>query len=388
MDKLGDKDRLSSEDVLWFTSKFIHRMRQEQEVYFRPTCRQAISIPSLLSSRHLRSGLLTPEDLVLAAVATSQPEDQATAHRVAMDILSGEEEGEKESKEENEVAELSPIQSKSGSGISSGAQLVKEWWERFHWDKEYRRQLMAKAEKIVLRSESRCEYTFLTKEALGPIEGEILSPFWWGDDPDLIDFEESLENLMSQGKKPSQARYEDLIVRQRRGQRKAVVFLQDISGSMDNALRYSLMYGAILLYALRRHELALAFFEGNDYIIKQFFDKQPIEEVVEAMLSASSMRGTMGEGALKWAREQLGKIDGRYYEKECIIFSDFGFFDSRKVAAEIKKLARMDVKVIIILPPVFIYRAGLEAVGKTDYSIVELDAEKMTRFTEIMSEAI
>jgi len=384
MDKLGYKESLSLEDALWFTSCFIPRMREEEDVFFRPTCRQGISIPSLLSSRYLRNGLLTPEDLVLTAVVTSQPEDQPTAYRVAMEILFGE---EREEEEEGIGLDLH-ISEEMNSGIGDGQQYNKEWWERLHKDKEYQRKLRATAERIILRAESRCDYTYLTKEVSGPLEGEKLSIFCRGDDPELVDFEESLENLLSQGKEPSGVRYEDLIIRQRRGQRKAVVILQDISGSMAYALRYSLIYGALLLYALRKHELAFAFFESDDYIVKRFFDKMPIEEAVASMLAARSMLGTMGEYALKWARGQLNKIDGRYYERECIIISDFGFHDIEEVTDEIEQLVKMDIRVVIILPPAFIYRSALEMVEKIGCSIVELKAGEIDRFAEVVTGVI
>ncbi|MDY6796365.1 MAG: VWA domain-containing protein [Actinomycetota bacterium] len=383
IDKLGYKKRISQEDVLKFTSLFIPRMRGENEVSFKPTCRQGISIPNLLTSRYLRKALLTPEDLVLAAVVTSQPEDQSTAYRVAMEILFGQE------TEEDEGASIElPISEESGTGIGDGQQLTKQWWDKLSKDKEYRHKLRTQAEKIILRANSRCDYTYLTKEDSGPLEGERLSYFCRGDDPELVDFEESLESLLSQGKDPSGARYEDLIMHQRRGQRKAVVILQDISGSMAYILKYSLIYGAILLYALRKHELAFAFFESDDYIVKRFFDKMPLEEAVASMLAARSMLGTMGEYALKWARGQLTMVDGRYYERECIIISDFGFHDIEEVTREIEQLVKMDIRVIIILPPAFIYRSALELVEKAGCSIVELKAVEVDEFAEVVTGVI
>jgi len=248
---------------------------------------------------------------------------------------------------------------------------------------------MAKAEKMMVGSNSKCEYTFLTKEETGPLEGEMIRPFSWGDDSEMIDFEETLENLMSQGKRLSQASYDDFVVRERRGQRKSVVFLQDISGSMSDALKHSLIYAAMLLYALRKHEIALAFFESNDYIIKRFSDGQPVEGVIDALLSARPMTGTMGGAAVRWAREQLCKINGRYYERECLIFSDFGFFDKAKVADEIMEIRNMDIKVIIILPPSFIYQSSLNNVlNRTDCAVVQLDKAKVAKFPEVIGAVI
>ena len=376
MEKLGYKERLSLSDALWFTSCFIPRMRAEEEVNFSPTCRQSTSIPSLLSSSFLRKGFLTSRDLILAAVVTSKPEDQHTARRLALEILFGEEERE-------EAGEIVPDIVKTQQrpeGVSGGDQLFLEWLEKLRLDRDFLFKLKAMADEIQLWSDSKCDFNLLTREEVGPLEGEKLTTFCRGDDTELIDFEESLENLLAQGKEPALLRYEDLIIRQRRGQRKAVVILQDVSASMRHALRYSKIYGAILLYALQKHELAFAFFESNDYVIKQFFDKVPIEEAIASMLAAGTKMGTMGEYALRWARQQFGKIDGRYHERECIILSDLGFDDIEEVAAEIKRLTQMDVRVSIILPPAYIYRSCLDAVKNLHCSIVEMDAGKMESF--------
>jgi hypothetical protein len=344
-------------------------MREEEEVFFRPTCRQGISIPSILSSRYLRNGVLTPGDLILAAVITSQPEDQAIAQRVAREILFGREQEEAES-QQNLLKNVDLL--KNDGGISGGSQLLKDW-DRIRRDEEYQRRLRRIANSIVLRSDSICDYNYLTKEDSGPLEGEKLSFFYWGDDPELVDFDESLENLIIQGKELSWARYEDFIIRHKRGQRKAVAILQDISGSMGSALRYSLIFGAILIYVLQKHELAIAFFESDDYIVKRFFDMMPAEKAAAAMISANSMLGTMGGHALTWARKQLSKVDGRYHERECIILSDLGFGDIDEVAGEVKLLKRMGIRVTIILPPAYIYKSALKILTELKCSFIKLD---------------
>jgi hypothetical protein len=63
-----------------------------------------------------------------------------------------------------------------------------------------------------------------------------------------------------------------------------------------------------------------------------------------------------------------------------------GFFDIEKVVAEIRTMKRASIKVVIILPPTFIYRSCVEAVEKAGPIIIELDDDKMAQFPEIVSE--
>jgi len=398
-------------DVLNFTSEFIRRMREHPDVpsSLEPSTRQAIAIPTLLSGRRMRRGCIGAEDFVLAAVATSCVENQDIAYKVAMGILLGKQ-SEKRREEDGKAYALDKMgmevdgrgrseipqfvekgKKVSGSGVGGGDERFLEWVRKFRGDKEYRRRIIEMAERISLACNSRCESTSasLVKEDSGILYGEKVRYFQPGDDPSLIDFEESIENIISQCKRLSEIRYEDFIVRERRGQRMAVVLLEDISGSMSQAIKYSMTYVAILLYAFRKHEIALGFFESNPYAVKEFFDKKSVEETIESVLSARTRGGTKGGHILRWARDQLEGIDERYYEKMCIVCGDMGFHDIEEVAAEIKRMRDAGIKVVIILPPASTcYEFCVGMVENAKPIIVELDRDEMAKFPEIMSEVI
>jgi hypothetical protein len=413
-ESLGEKRRLSlGEDASYFVSEFISRMRNHPEIGSKPSIRQGSAITALLLSRQMRKGGLSARDFLRSAVMTSLPENQAIAYGIAWEILFGRKEkqgGQEEKKggeingmypseEERKIGKTKPWEGKpSGSGVGGGDEQIMEWWAKFHGDAEYRRRLMKKAERIILNSGSKSDYTFSTREEAGPLEGDMLRRFSPGDDPESIDYEETIEELVGQGRDLSQVRYDDFILRERRRQRKAAVILQDVSGSMDLGLKPSLLCAAILLCALRNHEIALALFEGNQYIIKRFFDKKPWEEVFDAILSAKlrAQGGTVGGKTLRWCKEELKKIDGRYWERECVIFSDFGFFDRGRVMAEIKEISDMGTRIIIFLPPIPVYRTALYLVSaEVDCKIIQIDRveedcveEKVEKLAEIIGSAI
>jgi len=93
----------------------------------------------------------------------------------------------------------------------------------------------------------------------------------------------------------------------------------------------------------------------------------------------------MGGNVMRWAREQLGAVEGRYYEKVCIILSDMGFFDMDRVAEEMESMREDGVKVIILLPPALVYRSNVRKVMRAGPEVVEMDAESVEDFARAMS---
>ncbi|GEM_PF-1222372 len=407
----GGKDAaiFPSAYVSEFALEFVRRMRDHPDVprQLEPSVRQAISIPSFLSGRFMRKGCLGLEDLVAAAVVTSYADNQEIARRVALEIIAGRlsrkrgpREDEKAGSPDGALGRMDAglgirveggaekEEEGGGSGVGPGDDLFRDWIERFRCDKEYRRKVSGMADKILLKSLSNCGHTSLLKEDFGVFEGERLDYFQAGDDFDLIDFDESIQNIVTHRRRVSEVTYEDFIVRERRGQKKAVVFLEDISASMGEAIHFCKLFSVVLLYCLRKHELSLAFFESGPYVIKEFFEKKPLDEVIESVLATRTLFGTMGGNVMRWAREQLGRVEGRYFERVCIVLSDMGFFDMERVAEEMRSMRESGVKVILLLPPTLIYRSNVQAAMKARPEVVGIDGRSMESFSEAMSEVL
>lgn len=391
-----------------FALEFVGRMREHPDVprTLEPTTRQAVAIPSFLSARFMRRGRLGLEDLVEAAVVTSYAENQEIARRVALEILTGRasrrrgcrEEGAEAPRHERSAAQVGlgiradgepgEPEGGGGDGIGPGDDVFREWIERYRCDKEYRRRVSGLAERIILTSLSNCGHTSLFKEDFGVFEGERLDYFQLGDDFELIDFDESIQNIIDHRRDVSEVAYEDFLVRERRGQRKAVVFLEDISASMGEAIDFCKLLSVVLLLCLRRHEISLAFFESGPYVIKEFFEKKPVDEVVESVLSTRTLFGTMGGNVMRWAREQLGGVEGRYYEKVCVILSDMGFFDMDRVVEEMRAMREDGVKVVLLLPPTLVYRRNVQRAMAAGPEVIDMDSRSVDDFTRAMSMAL
>ncbi len=72
-----------------FAHEFVKQMRASDEVKIKPSVRQTMAIPQMLSARYFKKGELKLDDFVDAAVYTSYPPDQKFARLVAEEILLG-----------------------------------------------------------------------------------------------------------------------------------------------------------------------------------------------------------------------------------------------------------------------------------------------------------
>lgn len=401
---------INEEDILNFTLEFIKRMREYLAGSFtlQPSIRQGIAIPTLLLSKKMRNGYIKIEDLIISAVVTSCIENQAIAYKVAIDIVFGKSTIQKDrlnkstnltvSREMRNIVNSSQHnlietgkKKSSGLDIGGGDEYFLKWLSHPQYNKENIETIYRMGEQILLgyNSNSKSLSTLSINEDFGILSGERIKYFQLGEDYSSIDFEESIDNIISQGKDLSKVRYEDFIIRERKGYRFAVVILGDISGSMSNATKYCIMYIAILLYAFRRHKVALGFFESNLYVLKELFDKKSVEETIKEILLAKTKGGTKGKLIIEWARRQLENVNERYYEKICIICSDMGFHDIEEVTKEIKKMKNEGVKVILIIPPKSNdYKFSINMVKNVEPIIVKLEENEMAKFPNIMREVI
>jgi hypothetical protein len=173
-----------------------------------------------------------------------------------------------------------------------------------------------------------------------------LKPYQPGEDTDLIDEEKSLENILDLGRSIEEIRWDDFLMRQREKQKRHMVFILDISNTMFydleglNSITYSIMSIVPLLWALRREKYALTLYESNSHIIKDFYEDIDVMPVLEDLISmmfctttemekrycsgftSMTWGGTVPGKSLKWAYDEITDINDRS-DRIVFIFSDF-----------------------------------------------------------------
>jgi len=231
-----------------------------------------------------------------------------------------------------------------------GENLLKEWYRSRRRLSPPLRYLVKNYVKEVLIKLSR-SYTISN---LGGLEGGFLPsytlrPYEPGEDPSLVDVEESLDNIISQGKIPKYIRYEDLLTLSEEKGKAAIIMLNDISGSMAGEKEfYMSLCSMMLLYAFRNEDLGLAFFESNTYVLKRIDEDADIEDIADELLSVEALGGTCITAALLWAQEQFSL--SRAKNKFLIIFSDCAFYDYESALKLLSNLLKTGITIFSIVP--------------------------------------
>ena len=363
----------------YFIPEFITRMRVSRDCEVKPSPRQGINMGRLLLPPYLRQGYLGFNDLLNAAVVTSNVECQQTAEKIAAEILVNLEHEEQEPEydlsgedfmsllskkmreevyvtphgigQENDFAaahnstvdQFDSFQNKPDIGVGPGEdEIVKAGVKAMKkTDSEETRRILAELLKEKLLKLGR---EFERREDWA--RHRSITPFQQGEDPDLIDEERSLENILDLGRSVDEIRYDDFMMRQPDRQKRTVIYILDISNTMFydlegvNSISYSVISMVPLMWGLRREKYGLCLYESNSHIVKDLYEEINVTPVLEDLISMVTMTttemekrfsgglskatwgGTVPGKSLQWAHDEITDIGDRS-DRIVFIFSDF-----------------------------------------------------------------
>jgi Mg-chelatase subunit ChlD len=220
----------------------------------------------------------------------------------------------------------------------------------------------------------------------GMLPSELTRQYRDDDDHDAIDIDETVYNIVSAGKKSELVDRNDLIVRTTQQGRKSVCLNIDISGSMDGEkLAYMSISSVMLVYALKKQEIAICFFESDTHVLKTFCDDKSVDDLADDLLELKSQGGTMIKKALEWTIDQFESVDTR--EKMYLLFTDAAIFDLHECTKELSQLPAMEIKSVMIVPAAEFAESEMSFVTeKTGASVVRL--LHWHEFPAMISEAI
>ncbi len=183
----------------------------------------------------------------------------------------------------------------------------------------------------------------------GVVPATTVRPYLLGDDDELVDVDETIENLLSKGKTVDMIDYEDFLVAETVHGRRAVCIALDVSGSMNGEkLAYMAICATMMVYAMRRDELALCFFESSTHVVKDINEEVDVEEIADDLLTLQTMGGTMVSKALQWASKNFKETAAQ--DKLCVIFSDGEIFDLEESLPHLRALRALSVKQVLVVP--------------------------------------
>ena len=371
----------------YFIPEFIERMRRSREVVEKPSPRQSINMGKILLPGYMREGCLRFEDILRAAVITSQVDNQKMAEKIALDILTNVAEYEEEPQETLEGDQLLSLLSKKiqevyitpmakgleqnivndhpnilgpdqftkfknkpDVGVGPGEdQIIKFGAKVFKEERDERmRKLLAhllkeKLMKLGRELERKDDWSRLAS----------VRPFQPGEDTDSIDEDRSLENIIDLGRKIDEIRPEDFMMLKRKKRNRSIIYIQDISNTMFydyegiNSVNYSILSLIPLMWGLRNDKWGLILYESNSHVIKDLTDEMDLEPILEQLLDMITMTttqmefrfrgtidgstwgGTIPNKSVQWAYEQLSEASERS-DRICFYFSDFVLTDPSK----------------------------------------------------------
>jgi len=363
----------------YFVPEFITRMRLSRECEMKPSPRQGINMGKLMLPPYLRQGYLSFNDLLNAAVVTSNVECQRVAEKIAVEILVNLEHEEQEPEydftgedflslltknvqekvyvtphgigQENDFAaahnstvdQFESFQNKPDIGVGPGEDEIVKTGVRVmkNSKSEKTRKILADLLKERLLKLGR---EFERKEDWA--KQRSITPFQRGEDPDLIDEERSLDNILDLGRSIDEIRYDDFMMRRRDRQKRTIIYILDISNTMFydlegiNSISYSVLSLVPLMWGLRREKYGLCLYESNSHIVKDLYEEINIMPALEDLIGMVTMTttemekrfsgglskmtwgGTVPGKSLQWAYEEITDISDRS-DRLVFIFSDF-----------------------------------------------------------------
>ena len=177
-----------------------------------------------------------------------------------------------------------------------------------------------------------------------------MRPYNIGDDFDNIDLEATIFNILEKGKKLEHIGYDDFFVFETARGLRSACFELDISGSMTGEkLAYMAICVTMLVYGLRKDEIAITYFESDTHVLKNINEDIDLEQLADELLSVKARGGTVVKRALEWARTQFKEKAGSR-EKLNVLFTDAEIFDLQQAIEELRIMRSMGVDFILVCP--------------------------------------
>ncbi len=233
----------------------------------------------------------------------------------------------------------------------SGENFLKQWFmHRNQLPQNTKQAVKELAKKILIDLGIYYSRARLGSSTTGPTPINVVRPFTIGDDFENIDLEETIFNILEKGKKIDHIKYDDFFVFETAKGLRTVCFELDISGSMTgDKLAYMAICVTMLVYGLRKDELAITFFESDTHVLKELDQKIDLDSLADELLNVSARGGTRIQSALEWARKQF-KINSNSREKLNVLFTDAEIHDLKQAIDLLRVFRSLGVDFILVCP--------------------------------------
>jgi len=233
----------------------------------------------------------------------------------------------------------------------TGENLLKQWFiHRNNLPEQIKLKVKELAKKMLIELGIYYSRARLGSATTGPTPINIVRPYTIGDDFENIDLEETIFHLLEKGKKLDHINYDDFFVYETTKGLRSLCFELDISGSMTGEkLAYMAICVTMLVYGMRKDEIAIAFFESDTHVLKELSKKVDLEKLADELLSVSARGGTRLQSALEWAKKQF-KEKSSSREKLNVLFTDAEIYDLQQSIETLRIFRSLGIDFILVCP--------------------------------------
>ncbi|TFG29087.1 VWA domain-containing protein [Candidatus Thorarchaeota archaeon] len=263
--------------------------------------------------------------------------------------------------------------------------IIKIWYSyRDELSPELKKRLLEIAKQLLIDLGMRYARQTMGSSMLGGIqESTTVRPFRIGDDIDLIDLEETIDALLSQGRTSFQViEPSDFLVTETYQGHRAFYWALDKSGSMDSPKKLGMLAISVMagLYGIKKDDFGVVLFDSVTHIVKEIANRNiAVEKVAADLLEVRAGGGTGGAESIKLALRNFEYTKAK--EKIFIFSTDMYLSDQQMCEDLVEQMKPLGIKMILLVPSFEHNSNAADRIAKKAHGIV-LDVNSIDELPE------
>lgn len=252
--------------------------------------------------------------------------------------------------------------------------IVTIWYTyRENLPPEFKRRLKQIAKRLLIDLGKSFARAVMGSSMLGGIQpSTTVRPFRIGDDIDLIDLEETLSHLLSEGRTDFRTlRPDDFLITETYHGHRAFYWALDKSGSMHHPKKLGMLSISVMagLYGIQKDDFGVVLFDHGTHIVKDIADPtKSVEKVASDLLDLRASGGTGGASSIRLALQNFEKTRAR--EKIFIFCTDVYLSDQSECVDLMAKIKKQGIDTILLVPAAEYDRRSADELAKSSHGVV------------------
>ena len=252
--------------------------------------------------------------------------------------------------------------------------VIKIWYTyRDQLPDELRGRLKDIARRLLIDLGQRFAKATMGSSMLGGIQqSTTVRPFRIGDDIDLIDLEETMDSLLSEGRSNFKAlNAEDFLITENYQGHRAFYWALDKSGSMHAPEKLGMLSISVMagLYGVQKDDFGVCLFDNETHVVKEIADRSvSVDKVAADLLEVRAAGGTGGRTAM---RKAITNFEDTRAKEKIFIFSTDAYLSDQKACEDLAvEMNHHDIQMIILAPKHQYDRRSAEKLAKLSHGVV------------------